>query len=517
MRTRAPTFGQVAIAAVFSLSCFGLLIFLWSTFGGPVPLQPTGYRFKVPVLEATTLAKESDVRIAGVSVGKVKDIETGPDNNAIATIELDDPYAPIPVDTKAILRQKTLLGETYVELAPGNKDGPKLPEGDTLAEAQVGDTVQLDEIFRTFDARTRAAFETWMQGAAEATRGRGADLSAAIGNLEPFATDADRVLRVLDTQNEAVSQLVRNTGVVFSAISERQGQLRGLIQNADTVFHTTAQRNADLEQTFRVLPTFLDQSRLTLDRLNQFAKDTDPLIRQLRPAARNLTPVARNLAKAAPDFRTFFVGLRRLANKSQTGLPALRTVLGSDLPPLLAALDPFTNQLQPLVQALAPYKQEITAFLGNATAATQATNSTPESGGAQVHYLRTITPLSPETLAAFPNGRLETNRTNPYVAPGGYAKLAGGALDSFETRQCAAGEVATLDPNTPNDPNFNAITGGNIADATDLFNRLKLYAFGNANSTNAIPRPACNKQAPFASIGDIPELSDYLHVYQRNP
>jgi virulence factor Mce-like protein len=507
METRAPTFGQIAIAVVFALSCFGLLVFLWSTFGGPVPLAAKGYEFKVPVKEGVTLAKQSDVRISNVSVGKVKEIAPANDaqNSAVATIELDSRYAPVPADTRAILRQKTLLGETYVELTPGTRDGPKLPEGGTLAEAQVADTVQLDEIVRTFDARTRAAFQAWMQGAAEATRGRGADLSAAIANLEPFAGDADRVLRVLDTQGEALSQLIRNTGVVFGAISERRGQLRGLIQNADTVFHTTAVRNADLEQTFRVLPTFLDESKQTLTRLDTFAAETNPLISQLRPAARQLSPVVKNLAKAAPSFRTFFNGLRKLSPSSQSGLPALRQLLGINLPPLLAALDPFTNQLQPIVEAIGPYRGEVTAFLGNVTAATQAFNRTPESNNLAVHYLRTVTPLNPETLAAFPTGRLNSNRTNPYVAPGGYNNVGAGGLQSFETRQCTSGRVAKLNP-----ADAGAFPG-------DLFDRLKKYAFADKLSTSDVPAPPCTKQPPLSSIGMIPELTDYQHVYQRNP
>jgi phospholipid/cholesterol/gamma-HCH transport system substrate-binding protein len=255
MGQRAPTAGQIAVAVAFAFSCFGLLLFLWSTFGGPVPFKPEGYRVKVPFTEATQLAVESDVRISNVSVGKVKSIDlanSGPNKDlALATIELDSSYAPIPANTRATLRQKTLLGETYVELTPGSRDAPKLAEGATLPRAQVEPSVQLDEIFRTFDPRTRAAFQTWMQQLALASSGRGADLSAAIANLAPFAEDANRVLRVLDTQQGAVQQLVRNTGEVFGALSERQGQLQGLIRNSGTVFHTTAVRNRDLEATFR--------------------------------------------------------------------------------------------------------------------------------------------------------------------------------------------------------------------------------------------------------------------------
>jgi phospholipid/cholesterol/gamma-HCH transport system substrate-binding protein len=514
METRAPTFGQIAVAVAFALSCFALLIFLWTTFGGPTPLHPKGYRIEVPVTEGTTLAEESDVRISNVSVGKVKDIKLGDGNFALATIEIDGKYAPIPQDTRAMLRQKTLLGETYVELTPGTKDGPTLPEDGELPPAQVAESVQLDEIYRTFDSKTRAAFQSWMQGGAEATRGRGADISAAIGNLEPFAADANRVLRVLDTQSMATRQLVKNTGVIFNAISERRGQLRGLVQNADTVFHTTAVRNHDLADTFKVLPTFLDESQKTLDRLDTFSNTTDPLIRQLRPAARQLSPVLRNTARVSPYLRQFFNGLKPISDRASAGFGALRSVLGSDLPPLLAALDPFTNQLQPILESLVPYRQEVTAFLGNATAATQAANSTPESGFAATHYLRTVTPLAPETLAAFGTGRLESNRSNPYTAPGGFAQLASG-LESFHS--CTGQLNAKLDPNTPNDPNFNAITGGDVEAATTLFDNLKKYAFGGQDDTSTVPAPPCKQQGGLQSVGGIPEITDYRHVYARNP
>src|ERR1700709_36232 len=106
----------------FALSCFGLILFLWLAFGGPVPLQPKGYRFHASFAEATQLAKEADVRISGVSVGKVKSINPDKQNGRADTvIQLDPKCAPIPKDSRAILRQKTLLGETYVELTPGSK------------------------------------------------------------------------------------------------------------------------------------------------------------------------------------------------------------------------------------------------------------------------------------------------------------------------------------------------------------------------------------------------------------
>src|SRR4029450_12133174 len=142
-----------------------------------------------------------------------------------------------------------LQGETYLELTPGTRDVPALPEGDTLPPAQVSDAVQLDEVLRTFDPRTRAAFQRWMQEGAVALRGRGVDLSGAIGQLEPPFSDGNRVLLVLDRQRLAVRQLIRNAGAVFAALSERPGQLRGLIANAEAVFSTTAPRHQELQRT----------------------------------------------------------------------------------------------------------------------------------------------------------------------------------------------------------------------------------------------------------------------------
>jgi phospholipid/cholesterol/gamma-HCH transport system substrate-binding protein len=521
METRPPTITRILIAIGFALSCFALALFLWISFGGPLPLKPEGYRVTVPFKEATQLAVQSDVRISGVSVGKVKAVNLGSDGLADATIELDSRYAPIPTNTRAILRQKTLLGETYVELTPGNQNGPTLPEGGTLPEAHVAQAVQLDEIFRTFNKPTRDAFQAWMEGSAAALRGRGPDLSAAIAELDPFAEQANRALRTLDSQHLAVRQLIRSGGDVFQALSERQGQLRGLIQNADTVFSTTARRNADLAQTFQILPTFLRESRLTLDRLDRFAVNTDPLVQQLRPAAKQLSPTLIASGKLAPDLQRFFEGLQGTINASGNGFPALRKLLGDDLPPLLARLgttvggrDPYLAHLNSIIKVLQQYKHEITAFLGNSAAVTNAFG--PSSNGSkQIQLLRTTSPLSPSSLASF-SQRLTSDRANPYIKPLGYRNLKHG-LQTFANTPCGSGITATLAPTAQvaNDPNFNSRLGGDVAKATDLYNRLKDFAFANKSSTTNVPHPGCKKQGTFKSIGISPEFRDYLRVRQE--
>ncbi len=524
METRPPTPIQLLIAVAFAISCFGLLLFLWLSFGGPTPLKPQSYQFRVPFDEATQLPAEADVRISGVSVGKVKSVDLNDKGRAEATVEMDSKYAPIASNTRAILRQKTLLGETYVELTPGSPDAspvPKnpLPEGGKLRAAQVSDAVQLDEVFRAFDEPTREAFQVWQQSAALALHHRGEDLSAAFGNLGPFADELDRVLRVLDTQRIQTRNFVRDTGEVFDAFSERQGQLRGLISNSERVFSTTAARNQSLRELFQALPTYLDEQRLTLARLEQFSGDTNPLITQLRPAARELSPTLVDLGRLAPQLRDFFIGFRRAANRAKPGFPALREVLDDQLPPFLTDLDPLLRNLTPIVQVVRKYQQDVTGFLGNVAAATQARRSAPEepANGAIVHYLRTGAPVGPESVAGYPN-RLRVDRSNPYIQPGGYNSIASG-LASFETRQCSTGITATFPAKATAiaDPAFAdwARYPVGSTELGDFYDLLRAFTFRDETSSNDIPAPPCRKQDPYESIGgSSSESTDYLHVFE---
>jgi ABC-type transporter Mla subunit MlaD len=514
MSKRAPSTTQLLVIAGFALSCFGILLFLWITFGGPTPFKAKPYEITIPFDEAAQLAQQSDVRISGVNIGKVQNIERSPGKLAIATIDIEDKYAPIPKDTRAILRTKTLLAETYVELSTGNRNGPVLEDGGTLPAANVARSVQIDEIFRTFNPRTRAAFQEWMQNLAIAVSGRGQDLSAAFGELDTTFTEFDQLFRTLDTQRLAVHQLFRNSAVALRAFRGREGQLAELIRNSNNVFQTAAARDRDIEALFRAFPTFEDESRLTLDRLKEFAINTDPLMRQLVPAAKQLSPTLIAFTKAAPEAKGFFEGFAPVIARSTTGFPALRKLFRDDFPPFLRAADPFLRNLNPILTGLDLYKHEITGAMANVAAATQAV--TP-SGGGQIHYLRAMGPFTPESLATF-STRLSSNRNNAYAQPLTYRQLASG-LPNFDTRQCSGGISATIDPNTPKEPAFFERVKGKDAEkteknATAFFEVLKKYALAGGEST-AVPMPGCTQQAPFEPIYGNGPPTAYQHVFEQ--
>jgi phospholipid/cholesterol/gamma-HCH transport system substrate-binding protein len=518
MSKKAPSTAQLLVIVGFALSCFGILLFLWITFGGPTPFKAKPYEIRIPFREATQLAQQSDVRISGVSVGKVQNIELAPNGeDALATVYLDDKYGPIPRGTRAVLRTKTLLGETFVELTPGDADSPKLPDGATLPAANIAESVQLDEIFRTFDARTRAAFQEWQQQAAIAIQGNGQALSNAFAEFDPFFSEFDKLFRVLDTQRLAIRQLFSNGAVTFQALRGREGQLADLIRSSNAVFQTAAARDRDIEALFRAFPTFLDESRLTFDRLREFALNTDPLMRQLLPAAKELSPTFIALARFAPQAKGFFEGFGPVIERSDTAFPALRKFLRDDFPVLLRSIEPFSRNLNPILTGLGLYKRELAAAMANVAAATNGRLPT-NAQGENIHFLRAIAPFGPEALATAPN-RLTVNRNNPYIQPGSADRLASGLLN-FDTRQCSSGITSSLNPETPKDPAFNSRVEAKdeterLKKATELFERLKHFAFADQLNTATIPAPGCSPQAPFAPIYGSGPPTIYQHTFEQ--
>jgi virulence factor Mce-like protein len=488
---QAPSFGRIFAMVAFTLSCFGILIFLWLNFGGSVPLQPEGYRVSVGFQEATQLAPEAEVRISGVRVGRVTKREPNPLTGLTDTeLEIDRRYAPIPSDTRAILRQKTLLGETYVELSPGTAQARKVADGGKLPAGQVAETVELDEILRGFDPVTRERFSTWLDQAGRAAKGNAEPLNDALANLTPFAEETDDVLEVLRGQSDATQRFVRDTGYVFDALSERKGQLRELIRNSNRTWEAIASRDVQLADTFRVFPTFLREGRATTERLTTFANATDPLITQLRPAARELSPTLIDLDALAPDLRGLFKDLGPLVRVSRRGLPATEEVLDNSRP-VLRRLDPWLRNFTPIVDYLGLYRREIAAFLAHDAAATQATEQGFNDTSQSLHYLRTANPVNPEMMAGWPF-RLQTNRSNPYTEPGGYDKLrTEGHLEVFGSHLCTDNAVPpTPEPNEWLPPSV-------VAD-------IDRFIFGG--DQNRGKAPPCDAQAPLGRFVGQPGM-----------
>ena len=412
MTKRPPSLVQIAVMVAFALSCLGILLYVWQSFGGQIPLAPKGYRVVAGFNEATTLSDTAEVRISGVRVGRVVLLsEHG--GRTQATMQIDPRYAPIARDTRAILRLKTLLGETYIELTPGDRRSGLLPDGGRIPNTQIGSTTELDEVTRALDARTRRDLQHFLHGLAVGLAGRGQDLNDALGNLPPFTDSTTALLRALDSQDRAVRKLVSDSGVVFGALGRRQGELAGLIQAGDRVLSTTAARDRDLAETARILPVTLAELRPTLEQVRLLSGEAAPVVHDLRPGARALAPALQDIAVLSPQLYGLFGDVDKVIAASKRGAPALTAVVRA-AHPALRLLVPLLREAQPVVDYLGLYKEELVSQIAGVAAATQA--SAPVGTGQSLHYARVIVPFTAEGAAA-QYKRLTTNRHNPYFLP----------------------------------------------------------------------------------------------------
>ena len=415
MNKNPPSPLKIASMVIFAFSCFGLLLFLWLSFGGSVPLKPKGYRFEVAFEEATQLAVEADVRSAGVPIGKVRAKRVDPKiNRTVATIEIERKYAPIHTDARALLRQKTLLGETYVEMSMGRKNTPTIPEGGRLRNERVQPSVELDEILDSLDPFTREAFRTWQRDLGSSVQNRGRDLNDSFGNLPGFVEEGGDLFEILDEQKLALQTLVRETGTVFGALTEKEEQLETLITAQDDVFTAIANEREAWAETFRIFPTFLDESKATFKRLGAFSQNAEPVVRDLEPALRDLSVTLEDVGDFAPSLRRYFKNFGPLITLSNRSLPATREVL-SGLKPVLNEVHPFLGQLNPILGYIGVHIYTLSDMFANLGVATAAKVQSP-GPNATGHYLRQFGVTGPESAAIFPN-RIAANRGNAYPHP----------------------------------------------------------------------------------------------------
>ena len=267
MQKQAPTVGRILVMAIFTLSCFGLLLYLWSAFGGPVPLKPHGYRFHASFAEATQLAQEADVRISGVNVGKVKKIELGDDGRTDATIELQDQYAPMPAGQPgdpapedAARRDLRRADARHQERA---EDPRGRPARDRPASRRPSSWTRSSA--RSTRRRARAS-RSGSRTSARASRATAQDFSDALGGLPAVRGEHERGAEDPELAGARDAARRSRTPAWCSTRSpSADGQLADWIANSNApAEHDRPARRPASARSVRAFPTFIDESQLTL-------------------------------------------------------------------------------------------------------------------------------------------------------------------------------------------------------------------------------------------------------------
>ncbi len=438
MITRLPR-GRVIVAAiVFVVASVGLTMTVWRSIGGSTPLEPKGYQVDALFTNASQLTRNADVRIAGVNVGSVVTVEPA-GLRTRATIEIDPQYAPLSSDVRAILRQKTLLGETFVALAPGSGRAPPLRDGESIPVKQIGATQPLDRLLGMFDEQGRKRMAELLTDTGTMLDGRAQDLNDSFGNFAVGSRQLEATVGILDGQRDDVAGLIRDSGRVFETVGAEQTAVDRLIRAGNAALSATADRDEALTATIRAAPPLLRELRAASARLERTAVVARPTLQALRPVTPLVEPALSDLNETAPQIRRVLVDFERLLPTARRALPAAARFTDG-LVPFMRALEPLAREITPVISYLAGYRRELVATLANVASATDG--KSPATNGADTAYLRTLTPLGPETRVGA-ESRLPSNRHNAYPAPGALDRLRDGLLAS----NCAnAGPSATPAP-----------------------------------------------------------------------
>ena len=295
-----------------------------------------------------------DVRVAGVRVGQVEDVQVTPDVRAALVLRIDDPaYRDFRADAECRVRPQSLIGERYVECEPTRvraADAAPPPPLRRIARgpgagqyllpvSRTSTTVDLDLLNSIMRAPYRERFSLILNELGTGLAGRGRDLDAVIRRANPALKEIDDVLAVLARQNRQLAALARNADVVLRPLARRRGRVSGAIDNIGQVAAATAARRAALEATVRRLPRFLAELR--------------PTMRRLGGLAGQATPVLSDVGAVAPQLNTIVERLGPFSSAATTSLTSLGSAGTRSIPAVRAAL-PLADDLAALGRSARP-------------------------------------------------------------------------------------------------------------------------------------------------------------------
>lgn len=132
MTTRGPRL-EFAVGAFLLLALASLLVLAVSSTNGRFGISSDSYELKARFTNLGQLRPMAPVKIGGVTIGQVSDIALDPQKfDSVVTLDIDNRYADLPIDTSAGILTGGLLGESYVGLQPGG-DMEVLKAGEEIA------------------------------------------------------------------------------------------------------------------------------------------------------------------------------------------------------------------------------------------------------------------------------------------------------------------------------------------------------------------------------------------------
>src|SRR5436190_1874761 len=299
-----------------------------------LPFVPT-YDLKAEIPNGQKLIEGNEIRLGGFRVGvvnkmqpEVKRVNGKVETVALVEMKLDKTAEPLPVDTRIAVRPRSALGLKYVDIVPG-KSKQTFRQGDTIPLRNSKPTaIEYEDVFSTFDAKTRNNSRTALKGFGDAFAGRGSSINQAIEAFNPFFRHLTPVMRNLSDPNTELKNFFKNIGQAsaeVAPVAKVQANLFGKMARTFDAFSACAKC---LQQTIEKTPPTLHVGA------DSFAAQ--------RPFLTEFTKLSQDLK---PTVATLHTHLHTINAALETGIPVLKRtpIMNDATAKVFKALDDLAN------------------------------------------------------------------------------------------------------------------------------------------------------------------------------
>lgn len=357
-RARKLTSGRVIAVAVAAGIAIGALFSVAA--GGD---DGDGYLVRAVFDNGSFVIPGEDVRIAGVVVGAIDDVDLTEDNKAAVVLKIDDPaFVPFRKDAQCQIRLQSLIGEQFIECVPTRprkEDQPPAPklvavedgkrgEGQYLLPADNNITPVGEDLLRNINRLPqREGLRLIVNEFGAGLAGNGDRLRDAVRRANPALKEFDGWIKTLADQDRLLGRLIDESDTVLAAWAEKREDTAGFIDKAGATAAAAAERGDDIERNFERFPPFLRELTPTMARFSGMADQMTPALNNLDRRAK---PINRMIANMGPFFSATtpaLVSLGDFGDRARQLFPALRPLIG-DLDNLGRPFRPASDDLAKL-------------------------------------------------------------------------------------------------------------------------------------------------------------------------
>ncbi len=288
---------------------------------GRIAVREAGYRVTTHVETAAGLDKNSPVRIAGVEVGKVESIVL---DGTKAKVTLRLPLnVKIPAGSKVFVKSAGLLGEKYIEIAPG--PGPGVIQANAQVE-EGGPSIDVDRVLTqlsTIGEDIKSVTHSLSQslGGKEGEKSIQEILTGtkeAISNLQDITQSIDRGQGTIgklvrdETLYRQTQETVANLSQVAKSIEKGEGTLGKLVKD-EALYDQTKKMMEEAKNTFASLNQMAQKVESGEGTLGKLVKD-DTLYAETKATMAEAKETLASLNKVSKQIAEGKGTLGKLAN-----------------------------------------------------------------------------------------------------------------------------------------------------------------------------------------------------------